>query len=161
MIWLLSFAFSGPCPDGRVESLEALPLLAVHRSPVCAWPGTVRDGVFASLPEDERLQQAGWVAARQHGDRIVGILDSKVEAPGWEILVAHSQDAGQSWTIGPVLRKPYYMARLDAFELDEAGRGRLTLSLDDDYGSGQPTGRYLATTDDGGRSFTAFELQKR
>jgi hypothetical protein len=125
-------------------------LIDAGLSPVSATPlvwrqtrGTWRE-VDVAAPHNH-----GWIAAATDGDRIVAVLDSCVESPGWELAIVHSDDGGRTWSPPARVRKPYYVASVERVTIG-AGEAVVELELDDDLGSGVALGRYRAVSSDRG-----------
>jgi hypothetical protein len=99
----MAVAAADTCDGGVVEATGSLPgvQLAVRRTPVCAWPGVLRDDAFVPIaaPDEVDLQQQAWVAASRIGDRTIAVLDGAVEAPGWDLLVVSSTNGGETWEL--------------------------------------------------------------
>jgi hypothetical protein len=142
------FVAGGGCValvDADVTPISARP--AVWREDARGWRAV-------AMPAGD-LENTGWAAAVTDGAIIVGVLDSRVEAPGWEALVLRSRDGGASWAGPVVLQKPYYLATVHELTA-AAGVVALELELSDDYGSGVTPGRYRAESRDGGATWSAF-----
>lgn len=127
-------------------------------SVVKANPGLLvqRDGTWTVLSFDqEDLSQNGWVGVSAASDcrQLAAVADCRVEAPGWELTFLLSRDYGQKFQIMGKLKKPYYMAQVSGFAMDERGRGDLTITLDDDYGASVTPGVYRYETHDFGASW--------
>lgn len=118
-------------------------------------PGVLIGGE-ARVFDDARLHNLGIVGAASAGTRCVVFLDSAVEGPAWEVTVITSEDAGKSWQGGAQIRKPYYFALFEGAEFESATRGCVTVSLDDDYGSGVKVGQYRSCTNNAGVTWSPF-----
>lgn len=93
----------------------------------------------------------------QDQDVIFALLDSEVESPGWEIGLLSSRDGGQSWQRIGTLRKSYYLAVIEGFEM-KGELGAISLFLEDDYGSPNKAGWYHYRTTDRGQSWLGPEF---
>jgi hypothetical protein len=132
--------------DADVTAISARP--AVWRETEGGWRAV-------PMPAGD-LENSGWVAAITDGRSIFGVIDTRVEAPGWEALVLRSGDGGATWAGPVVLRKPYYMATVSGLTHATGGLVVLELELTDDLGSGVPTGRYRAESRDDGATWSGF-----
>ena len=86
------------------------------------------------------------------------VLDGNVESMSWELDILHSADRGQTWKWNR-LRKIYYMASFDDLRMTDDGRGRLTISLDQDWGNGLEPGIYIYRTTDFGATWSEPEYE--
>jgi hypothetical protein len=126
-------------------------------------PEVTRSIPVVILPDGSALafsqhEQEGWVYAGQTGERIVGVLDTIIESSGWTLEIVVSPDGGKSWWQTGTLDKPYYLATFHSLRVSPGGEGDLCLRLEDDYGSGIPTGVYCYHTPDWGKSWEEPKL---
>lgn len=133
-------------------------------SVVEAHPGLLvrRDGSWTVLSFDhEELSQNGWVgvSAASGCRQVAAVADCRVEAPGWALTFLLSQDYGRKFQRMGTLQKPYYMAQVSGFAMDERGRGELTLELVDDYGALVTPGIYRYATHDFGASWDGPRIE--
>jgi hypothetical protein len=104
---------------------------------------------------DPRLHDASWafVAAGPKAGEIWGALDASLESTQANIVLVHSADDGQTFTL-IALRKPDSRADYDSFCLDKSGRGRLTLFMAGDNKRHLEQGFYNYVTTDGGQTWS-------
>lgn len=90
-----------------------------------------------------------FVAAGPAKNEIWTILDNNLDNPAKVLLLAHSTDAGQTWTL-TTIHKPHGSGSYDSFAMDKSGHGRLTIYLTPHQAARNRAGFYhLRTTDDG------------
>lgn len=157
------------CPPSRGDELhriaEGLALLnGSDDARTESWPCVRGAGDVFALDlraDSSETSSWGWVAATELADgTIVGVLDSRVEAPAWELDVVVSHDRGRSWSLRGRARKPHYMATLAALEVVSDRRWRLTLDLDDCAGCGVAPGSYVLETRDAGARWTTASRER-
>ncbi|MDI3288098.1 hypothetical protein [Polyangium sp. 15x6] len=111
-------------------------------------------------PDDEQM---GWEAVARAGEasrEVIGVLDSQIESPGWDLVIVASTDSGRTWARRATLRKVYYMATVESLIARSPDHFDLVLRLDDDYGAGVAPGRYVASTEDRGSSWSPFVIAR-
>jgi hypothetical protein len=140
--------------DERLEQRFALDvhgrrleLFDAHASALRARPGFDCDGKKRAF--DGALSQMGWYAASATDRAVLAVLDSAVEAPGWEIVFLASTDGGCHWRIASRLRKPDYQLVVKSLAVSKA---RVCVTLEDD----ETPRRYQSCSSDGGRSWSRF-----
>ncbi len=100
------------------------------------------------------LADTGWkyVGAGPAGGEVWGVLDTAAGDGGPAVVLAHSTDAGATFTLGR-LPKPCPQATVFDFAMTGDGHGRVTLALDETVGPDHP-GLYQYDTADGGRTWS-------
>jgi len=114
-------------------------------------------------------EQSAWVYVGATRDRslIWAVSDWDVEAPGWDLEVTFSSDAGHSWRHVGSVGKPSYLAWLDSLQMETKASGWLSLYLDDDYYPGArrserlARGFYVYHTRDGWRHSSGPRYSRR
>jgi hypothetical protein len=109
---------------------------------------------------DRRLHDAAWmfVASGPKRGEIWGVLDASLEAKQANVLLVHSTDDGQTFSLIAV-RKPDRHADYDSFCLDQSGRGRLTLFMAGDEKKHLEQGFYNYITTDGGATWSSPQCE--
>ena len=99
---------------------------------------------------DERLPDAEFlfVASGPAKNEIWAILDNQIADPADSLLLAHSTDAAQTWTL-TTLHKPQGFGAYDSFAMDKTGHGRLTVYLTHRESKGRSGFYHFRTSDDG------------
>ena len=120
----------------------------------------VKGGWMALTLKDTHLPNAEWqlVATGPAQDEIWGVMDDVLNHAGKVILLAHSRDAGKTWTVWPV-NKPFDTGDYDSFCMDKSGRGRLTIYIAPDEKHPRRAGFYHLRTTDGGSTWSAPERE--
>ncbi len=109
------------------------------------------DAAWKAVPVvGEGLEDAGWkyVGAGPARREVWGVLDTSAGESQGQFVIAHSTDAGLTFTLKPVT-KPCKLATVADFAMSRDGHGRVTLSLDTDCGSIKAGLFHYVTTDDG------------
>jgi hypothetical protein len=105
---------------------------------------------------DERLKDGTWMfiaSGPKHGE-IWGVLDAGLDAMQVNILLAHSIDNGETFSLVPI-PKPDRRADYDSFCLDKSGYGRLSVFLAGDEKRHLKQGYYNYLTTDGGATWSS------
>jgi hypothetical protein len=151
-----------PGPASAADSCKRLDwpagpvaLLTCHSSATESYLAIEVRGQMTKL-RDARFANLGWTGAARLGDTLLGIADSDIESPGWELTLVVSRDEGRSWRFLRTVRKPYYLATMSAVRATSATSVCVELELDDDYGSGVRAGRYQACSQDAGAKWDAW-----
>ena len=120
----------------------------------------IKGGWMALSMKDARLPNAEWqlVATGPASDEIWGVMDDVLNHQGKVILLAHSRDAGKTWTVWPV-NKPFDSGDYDSFCMDKTGRGRLTVYIPPDEKHPRRGGFYHFRTTDGGTTWSTPERE--
>jgi hypothetical protein len=105
---------------------------------------------------DSRLHDASWqfVATGPKAGEIWGVLDASLEALQENILLMHSTDDGQTFTV-IAIHKPDRRADYDSFCLDKTGRGRLSVFMAGDAKRHLLQGYYNYLSTDGGATWSS------
>ena len=106
-----------------------------------------------ALPDAEFMLVATGPARHE----IWTVLDNQLGKPARIVLLAHSVDDGQTWTLTSVA-KPHDTGSFESFAMDKSGRGRLTIYLTRRQSSGHPGFYHLRTTD-AGKTFSAPDYE--
>lgn len=109
-------------------------------------------GADAEVPIGEAYRGTDWAGVVCANGEQVGVLDSVVESPAWELLIV-GRRGGAPFELRGRLRKVYYFAVVTSVELHDR-RLTVTLRLDDDYGADVDPGIYHYWSDDGGATFS-------
>lgn len=143
-------------PDGALRVFRrvdrCVALVNESRGPLDKWPAvwTRVDGRWSHHRLDQLAGQH-WSGAVEIAGDIVGVTDSAVEAPGWELTVVASRD-GERWDLRGRLRKVYYFATVSAVAVIDDDLA-IAIELDDGYGAGVKPGVYRYRSADAGRSW--------
>ena len=150
-------------PAVRLPASAALLVLSVAPDAGGAAPGAAGPpgamatmlstaGIAERRAADSPVSGWGWagIASVAGTERLLAVLDWRVEDPGWEVVVVSSPDGGRSWRELSRVHKPHYLATVDAVSLEPDGRGTLDLLLDDCADCGVGLGHYVHDTTDGG-----------
>jgi hypothetical protein len=107
---------------------------------------------------DARLNNAEWqfVASGPKSGEAWGVLDDTVTGRGKVVLLAHSTDAGQTWSVSAI-DKPFGAGEYDSFSMSADGRGRLTVFVPATKDDAKRAGFYHFRTTDGGRTWSRPE----
>ena len=110
---------------------------------------------------DDDLWGKSWMAIENvpKGNEKFTIVDHSVEGPGWELMVLFSNDMGESWQLRGCIKKPYYFALLESFEVQSSKDASVIMNLDDSPVPEIAAGRYQTTTRDGGRTWSTPSIQ--
>jgi hypothetical protein len=105
---------------------------------------------------DERLNDGTWMfvaSGPKHGE-IWGVLDAGLDAMQENVILAHSTDDGETFTL-IAIAKPDRRADYDSFCLDKSGHGRLSVFLAGDEKRHLKQGYYNYLTTDGGATWSS------
>jgi hypothetical protein len=104
---------------------------------------------------DPRLPNAEWqfVASGPREGEMWGVLDDTLTGRAKIILLAHSLDAGVTWTLSQVI-KPFEAGEYDSFAMDKSGRGRLTVYIAPTKNYPRRAGFYHFRTTDAGQTWS-------
>ena len=118
--------------------------------------GLIKGGWVALSLEDPRLKNAEWqfVASGPAEKEIWGVLDDSLNHKGKVLLLAHSTDAGQTWSVASV-EKPFGAGDYDSFAMDRNGHGRLSIYVAPDDKHPRRAGFYHLHTTDAAKTWSA------
>jgi hypothetical protein len=142
--------YFGQCDliGGDNQTLATVPLVVAMQKG--AW--------VALCLADERLRNAEWqfVASGPEDGEIWGVLDDSLDNKGRVILLAHSTDTGQTWTLTSI-NKPFPDGQYDSFRMDKTGHGRLSIYVPGTDNDPARAGFYHFHTPDRGKTWSAAE----
>jgi hypothetical protein len=120
---------------------------------------SLKRGWRALSVADPRLPDAEWVfvASGPASQEMWGVLDNQIGDPGTVLLLAHSTDAGKSWSLNAI-DKPFHSGEYDSFAMDKTGRGRLTIYVTRKTAHGH-AGFYHLRTSDGGMTWSSPQYE--
>jgi hypothetical protein len=150
----LSFPKTGDVYFGQCDTYDNDPDTATATTPLIV---AASKGAWVALDlKDARLANAEWqfVASGPADGEIWGVLDDTLTHKGKVILLAHSTDAAQTWTITQVT-KPFETGEYDSFAMDKSGHGRLTVYLTPTTRHPSRSGFYHFHTTDGGKTWSS------
>ncbi len=137
--------------DDNDDVVATLPLIVASR----------KSSQLALSFADSRLRNAEWqfVASGPAKEEVWGVLDDSLNHKGRVVLLVHSTDAGESWSIDSI-EKPAASGEYDSFAMAANGRGRLTIYVPPAPKHRGRAGFYHFRTIDGGKTWAQPEHER-